>query len=1174
MRRRSAQLRLLVLLSLSALTGFVCAQVLPTDTRLVILEASVVVAAEEKAGSGTIISEDGFLFTNFHVVGDMVTGAYEEWLVIYTIDPRRPFEEAEPRYWARFISGEPEADVALLKIEYTYDRQRLPASTRFTHVTIGDAMDLVPGDPLWAFGYPNLGGYTITVTGGVMSGWLAEDLVSGGRAYIKSDIELSPGNSGGGAFDAQGKLVGISTAYTAREVNEETKHRKDISLLRPVEIALPLLQTRAALDARTAVAPPTPTVPETTPEGGTVTSRALACSGIERLHVVSATGLQIRNTLRLQQERISTGPHWTSGSLFYDTIDGFESFRFFAVDAEARGSYFVGLAVNPRFNFLTSEGDTATVLFSCVERLDAASLAGAFDFSHAVLGLLADTGVELLDRTVFLDRFPGVLETFPPDACLDWPCTNLLGVLPAPPVAAGPAQAGDDPADDGAAAEGEEQSAATVLWAGEAKTGDVVSLVVPVTGAERPLTVEVTLREVELLETQAVLTLGLEASNGSGCPVDLRVDLVNVADGDRPLGGLSAPRLTLAAGARMSSDVVVWTATSTGAIHVGAVPVVTVGECRAEPAPAPAPRAGAKPDVPPSTKLVVVSTTADLIAATRNADVIVVRPGTYRLTEELVIARSVQVIGSGAGTTIIEGGSGPSVVTISSSGEALDVALRDLTIRQTGSGTRDALTVDGFAHGTVDLYGLVLEGASASGGLDETVSAMGFGLMYDAGGAGLRVGPPTEPSRLAPDHRRVITLAFSEVKGNARSAVAAVLFGGDSLSLLGNAMSDPGSVVGGVYDGSLNLVALPTRDRPAPELWIERNHFDFTYPIRVELGHFNVRNEPSRVGVMGRMADNVIEWDTSKYRWPMNVLVSVMAPYRWSQIGWGLEVNDNELTPNQPLGFDECAVFVAVIHSEAGETEALEMCNSEWARISGPDFVIPASGNTIARIASRSGRAEQDRRPAVDIDALIAELLPEPEPEPEPEVAEEDPGPPGGEAEESRPQQVVFSRAPYVPNEAMLASVRLSTPPEAESAVEDAQPSGACGPLQPVFAALPAFGDAHLDAVRERYAALDGCAVIADALAAGETHAGLAARMATVAAEAGVTMVDAETCVAAQAARSGVDGDDAVDRVYQGTFDYGAAGILTASCARAAVESLLTKVHAEEVARQASSFAR
>jgi serine protease Do len=145
---------------------------------------------QKALGSGFIISEDGYILTNDHVVN----GADE---VIVKLSDGRTFDAV--------IKGQDEKlDLALLKIDTGED---LPVAE------LGDSDRLQVGQWVMAIGNPF--GLEQTVTAGIVS---AKGRVIGAGPYddfIQTDASINPGNSGGPLFDADGKVVGINTAIIA-----------------------------------------------------------------------------------------------------------------------------------------------------------------------------------------------------------------------------------------------------------------------------------------------------------------------------------------------------------------------------------------------------------------------------------------------------------------------------------------------------------------------------------------------------------------------------------------------------------------------------------------------------------------------------------------------------------------------------------------------------------------------------------------------------------------------------------------------------------------------------------------------------------------------------------------------------------------------------------------------
>ena len=142
-------------------------------------------------GSGVIVSAEGYLLTNNHVI----EGADD--IEVQLTDGRSAR--------AKLIGTDPESDLAVLKIEL----DRLPS------IAFGDADQLQVGDVVLAIGNPfNVGQ---TVTSGIVSALGRNQLgISTFENFIQTDAAINPGNSGGALVDAAGNLVGINTAIYSR----------------------------------------------------------------------------------------------------------------------------------------------------------------------------------------------------------------------------------------------------------------------------------------------------------------------------------------------------------------------------------------------------------------------------------------------------------------------------------------------------------------------------------------------------------------------------------------------------------------------------------------------------------------------------------------------------------------------------------------------------------------------------------------------------------------------------------------------------------------------------------------------------------------------------------------------------------------------------------------------
>lgn len=147
-------------------------------------------------GSGVLISSDGYIVSNNHVVADA------DGLDVVLTDNRR--------YRATVIGTDPTTDLALIKI----DEKALP------YITLANSDDVKVGQWVLAAGNP-FGTLTSTVTAGIVSalgrsiGILRNEERTSIESFIQTDAAVNPGNSGGALVDLDGNLVGINTAIAS-----------------------------------------------------------------------------------------------------------------------------------------------------------------------------------------------------------------------------------------------------------------------------------------------------------------------------------------------------------------------------------------------------------------------------------------------------------------------------------------------------------------------------------------------------------------------------------------------------------------------------------------------------------------------------------------------------------------------------------------------------------------------------------------------------------------------------------------------------------------------------------------------------------------------------------------------------------------------------------------------
>ncbi len=147
-------------------------------------------------GSGVIVSANGYILTNFHVVD----GADQ---IEVALDDGRNFK-------ARLVGGDPETDLAVLQIAADKSgKLKLPA------ITLAQMENVGVGDVVLAIGNPFGVGQTVTM--GIVSALGRSHLgINTFENFIQTDAAINPGNSGGALIDSSGNLVGINTAIYSR----------------------------------------------------------------------------------------------------------------------------------------------------------------------------------------------------------------------------------------------------------------------------------------------------------------------------------------------------------------------------------------------------------------------------------------------------------------------------------------------------------------------------------------------------------------------------------------------------------------------------------------------------------------------------------------------------------------------------------------------------------------------------------------------------------------------------------------------------------------------------------------------------------------------------------------------------------------------------------------------
>lgn len=154
-------------------------------------------------GSGFVLTQDGYIVTNYHVIEDAAKDS--------SVSIEVSFADGT-KYTAKLVGGEQDNDIAVLKID----------ATGLQHVTLGDSSQLVVGESVYAIGNP-LGELTFTFTGGYVSAKDRSVTMSDGTVMnmLQTDTAINSGNSGGPLFNEYGQVIGIVSAKLSSSSNSE-----------------------------------------------------------------------------------------------------------------------------------------------------------------------------------------------------------------------------------------------------------------------------------------------------------------------------------------------------------------------------------------------------------------------------------------------------------------------------------------------------------------------------------------------------------------------------------------------------------------------------------------------------------------------------------------------------------------------------------------------------------------------------------------------------------------------------------------------------------------------------------------------------------------------------------------------------------------------------------------
>jgi S1-C subfamily serine protease len=181
--------------------------VMRSVVQVIVTEKGVICAS----GSGTVVIDSAHVLTSLHVVQEDRSCGVEE-IFVETIS----FIDQPPKrtYSARVVALDENSDLAILKIS--------PLARNAPElIPVRIAGEVQLGDSLTAIGFPAIGGNTVTVTKGEVAGF-SNYL---GVRWIKSSVSISGGNSGGGAFNSDGELIGVPSFFGSPDSDETTDCR-------------------------------------------------------------------------------------------------------------------------------------------------------------------------------------------------------------------------------------------------------------------------------------------------------------------------------------------------------------------------------------------------------------------------------------------------------------------------------------------------------------------------------------------------------------------------------------------------------------------------------------------------------------------------------------------------------------------------------------------------------------------------------------------------------------------------------------------------------------------------------------------------------------------------------------------------------------------------------------
>ncbi len=175
-----------------------CAQAVGISTDITYTNYFGMQSKSAVSGSGFVVTSDGYIITNYHVIADAYTSNYKVSVMLYNGD----------KYDAKIVGVEESSDIAVLKIE----------ATGLSAATLGNSDDLQVGETVYAIGNP-LGELSFSITSGMVSALdrdiTTQDSTTGETVtnnMFQIDAAVNEGNSGGPVYNDKGEVVGIVTA--------------------------------------------------------------------------------------------------------------------------------------------------------------------------------------------------------------------------------------------------------------------------------------------------------------------------------------------------------------------------------------------------------------------------------------------------------------------------------------------------------------------------------------------------------------------------------------------------------------------------------------------------------------------------------------------------------------------------------------------------------------------------------------------------------------------------------------------------------------------------------------------------------------------------------------------------------------------------------------------------